>query len=219
MKYLVIDTETNGLMDYKRPADAPGQPRLAEFAGLLVDDAGEIEQEYQRYIRPPMLEDGPEWLMTEETTAINGITNQALWNDGVPVEEVLNWYATHILSGRAIVAFGAQFDCKFMRAEFRRAAMDDLFERTPNICLMRSAKPFASQIGREIVKADGSNKGWPKLSDFAAFCGVPMGSKEHGGLEDARVAALCFRYMLDNGFEAIPEVHTSKNYEEIKNNV
>lgn len=219
MKFLIIDTETNGIMDYAKPADHPDQPRVAEFAGLLVDESGEIEGEYQRYIKPPMLDTGPEWLMTEETTAINGITNQSLWNDGVPIKEVLDWYSMHIAAGRAVVAFGAQFDCKMMRSELRRAGMDDLFERTPNICLMRSARPFAKQIGRQIIKAGGSNKGWVKLTDLCAFCGVPVGPKLHGGLEDARLAALCFRYMLDNGFIPEPDVHHAKNYEEIKANV
>lgn len=220
MGYLIIDTETNGLMDYKRPADAPGQPRVAEFAGILVDDKGEIESEYQRYIMPPMSDiDGnrlPEWLMTEETTEVNGITNQVLWNNGVPIKEVLDWYEIQILAGRVIVAYGAQFDCKMMRSEFRRADRDDLFERTPNICLMRSARPFAAQIGREIVKEGGSQKGWPKLTDFCNFCGVPVGPKLHGGIEDTRLAALCFRYMLDNGFEPRPEVHHAKDYDAIR---
>lgn len=217
--FLVIDTETNGLMDYKRPADAPGQPRVAEFAALLVNKDGEVESEFQRYIKPPMLDTGPEWAMTEETTEVNGITNQTLWNLGVPIKEVLDWYSMHILSGRAVVAFGAQFDCKMMRSELRRAGMDDLFERTPNICLMRSARPFAKQIGREIVKAGGSNKGWVKLTDLCNFCGVPVGPKLHGGIEDTRLTALCFRYMLENGFDPTPAVHHAKDYEEIKNNV
>lgn len=220
MQYLIIDTETNGVMDYKRPADADGQPSVAEFAAIAVDENGEVEYEFQRYIKPPIGNDGPAWAMTAETTAVNKITNQMLWENGVPICEVLSWYASHILSGRAIVAFGAQFDCKMMRAEFRRAGMDDLFDRTPNICLMRSARPFAKSIGREIIKAGGSNKGWPKLTDFADFCGAIYDPETlHGALPDVRLKAVCFRYMLENGFRPEPEVHHAKNYEEIRANV
>ena len=32
MKFVVLDTETSGLFDYCKPADADGQPRLAEIA-------------------------------------------------------------------------------------------------------------------------------------------------------------------------------------------
>ena len=28
MSYVVLDTETSGLMDFKKPADAPGQERV-----------------------------------------------------------------------------------------------------------------------------------------------------------------------------------------------
>ena len=32
MKYAVIDTETSGLFDFSKPAEAEGQPRLASLA-------------------------------------------------------------------------------------------------------------------------------------------------------------------------------------------
>jgi len=211
MPYILIDIETNGLMDYKRPADAEGQPRIAEFAAILLDDSGEIESEFQRYILPD------DWSMTPETTAVNLITDEVLRAEGVPIKEVLDFYDLHIRAGRPMVAFGAQFDGKLMRSEFRRAGRDDLFEITPNLCLMRTARDFAKSIGREIVKAGGSQKGWPKLTDFCNFCGVTVG-KVHGGLEDARLAALCFRYMLDNGFDPAPTVHHAKDYDAIKDN-
>jgi DNA polymerase III epsilon subunit-like protein len=216
--YLIIDTETNGLMDYKRPADAPGQPRVAEFAGILVTDNGDVELEFQRYIKPPMTDGGPAWVMTEEATKKNNITNEMLWNQGVPINEVLNWYQAHIIAGRTVVAFGAQYDCKMMRSELRRADRDDLFEHTPNICLMRECRAWAKSIGRDIIKAGGSQKGWPKLTDLATFCGVPFNEADlHGALADARIKAACFNYMLDNGFEAVGRVHHAKDYDAIKN--
>lgn len=217
MSYLVIDTETSGLMDYKRPADAPGQPRVIEFAGVLLDDDARVQDTFHRFIRPPSSEDGYEWMVTPEVTAIHGLTHEFLCDNGVPIKEVLEWYSTNILADRSIVAFGAQFDCKMMRAELRRAGMDDLFERTRNICLMRSARPFAKTIGRELVKAGGNNKGWPKLSDLCAFLGIEPQEQAHSAINDALVTALCFAKMLGLGFDATPEVHHAKNYEEIRN--
>lgn len=220
MKFLIIDTETNGLPDYKRPADAPGQPRVAEFAGIIIDHNGEVDREYQRFIKPPSSEDGYDWLMSPEATATNHITDEDLQTLGVPIEEVLTWYKDRILEGLPIVAFGAQFDCKMMRAEFRRAGWDDLFERTPNICLMRSARPFAKLVGRELTKAGGSNRGWPKHTDLADFCGAIYDRETlHGALADARLSTVCFRYMLDHGFDAVPEVHHAKDYEAIRSNL
>jgi DNA polymerase-3 subunit epsilon len=209
MGYIVIDTETNGLMDYSRPAHAEGQPRVAEFAMLLLNDNRQVEGEFQRYIQP----DG--WVMNPETTAINGLTDEVLREQGASISEVVDIYTQHVLDGRAVVAFGAQFDTKMMRAELRRAGRDDLFEQTPNICLMFSARAFAKKIGRQIIKADGSQKGYPKLSDLCAFLEVEQG-KEHSALGDARSTAACFTAMVSLGFDPTPSVHHAKNYEAIK---
>lgn len=212
---MLFDTETNGLMDYKRPADAPGQPRVAEFAAILTDHRGNVLHEFQRYIKPPMIDGVPEWTMTPEATEINGITDEMLQAEGVPIGIVLDFWQRQVLARYVPTAYGAQFDCKMMRSELRRAELDDLFEQTPNVCIMRAARPFAKQIGREIIKAGGNNKGWPKLSDLCAFLGVPQ-QKEHGGLDDTRSLAACFKQMLELGFEPRPEVHHAKNYEEIR---
>lgn len=217
--FLVIDTESNGLFDYKRSAEAAEQPRLVEFAAILVDANGDKEEEFQRYILP----DG--WKMTPEATEVNGITDEMLREKGVPVAEVLDFYTTQILSGRAVVAFAAQHDCKIMRGELRRReairadfehrAMNeeaDLFTRTPNVCLMRQARPFAKTIGRELVKAGANNKGWPKLTDLMNFLGVIYDPTSlHGALADCRGAEACFRLMLDQGFQPEPTVYFSKD--------
>lgn len=217
--FMVCDTETNGLMDFKRDADAPGQPRVAEFAAILLDEQGHVESEWQRYICPPLLADGTrEWLMSPETTAINRITDDILLAEGVPIKEVLDWYETRIvLEDRAVVAFHAQFDCKMMRAEYRRAGRPDLFERTRNTCLMRSARPFAKSLGRDLVKAGGNNKGWPKVTDLVTFLGLNFDPNTlHGALADARVETCCFQDMLKLGFDPAPIVHQAKNLEEIR---
>jgi DNA polymerase III epsilon subunit-like protein len=207
--YLVIDTETSGLMDYKRPADAPGQPRVASIAFIRLSESLVVEREYERLILPT------DWGVSEDTTAVHGLTMERLMSEGVPIEEVLNVYEQEIAQGRAIVAFGAQFDCKMMRSELRRAGRPDLFEETANICLMRAARPFAKKIGRELVKAGGNNKGWPKLSDLCAFLGVEQGV-EHDALDDARAVVACFTEMVKLGFDPTPEVHHAKDYEAIR---
>lgn len=211
--YMVIDTETSKLPDYTKDADHPDQPRLADFAAILLDTDGIVEREWQRYVKP----DG--WLMEPGATAINGLTDDFLRDNGVPIEEVLDFYAGQITAGRAVIAYGAQFDCKIMRGEIRRndPEADDLFEHTFNVCLMREARPFAKSIGREIVKAGGSNKGWPKLDDLCAFLGIERKEK-HGGIVDARDTALCFQKMLLLGYQPQPRVHRSKNLEKIRSN-
>jgi DNA polymerase III epsilon subunit-like protein len=232
MKYLVIDTETNALPDYGRSAEAEGQPRLAEFCGIIVDEQGDTIEEWQRYVQPGIGPDGKDrWCMEPGATEVNKITDDLLREKGTSILEVLDWYVSRIIIDRMpVVAYGAQFDTKIMRGELRRAEAlaceteqrafneeCDLFEETLNTCLMRQARPFAKMIGREIVKAGGNNKGWPKLTDFCDFLGVIYDKDSmHGATADARAAATCFRLMLDQGFDPAPSIHRSKNYEAIK---
>ncbi len=194
--FAIIDTETNGLFDFKKPADAEGQPRLAELAMILVNDKLEIEAEYAGYVRP----DG--WEMTPEASAINGLTTDFLNEKGFPISEVLSEYQNAILEGRAIVAFNAQHDCKTMRGELRRAGLDDLFEQTKNVCVMRKANGF-------IPKASGK-KGWPSLAEAREF--LKLGHHEaHKAQSDAHAALEIFRHLTAVGADLTPEVHYAAN--------
>lgn len=208
---LVIDTETNKLPDYTKDADHPDQPRVADFAAIALDASGAVQFEFQRYIKP----DG--WSMDPGASAINGLTDDFLREQGIPIGIVLDFYQQSIAQGYGIVAYGAQFDCKLMRGELRRAGLDDMFYETRNVCLMREARPFAKSIGREIIKAGGNNRGWPKLDDLCAFLGIER-TEKHGGLTDARDTALCFQKMLGLGYQPIFRVHESKNLEQIRSN-
>lgn len=222
MKFVVIDTETSGLMDYDRGADAEGQPRVAEVGLIFLDDKLMVEREYQTYVQP----DG--WEVEPEAYEINGLTTEFLREHGVPIQMPLAVYAQAILEGRSVVSFGAQFDCKMMRGEFRQYKLDDLFEQTKSLCIMRGLMSHAKQTGRRLNKydAEGNIKltkagvpagGMPKLTDACRYFDISLPEKAHGALGDARVAALIYKAMVDEGFAGEAIVHYSKDYETIRN--
>lgn len=70
MKTLVFDTETTGVTKHPQAKDAV-QPRIIEFAGVIVDERCEVVSEYSTLIDP-----GEE--ITEEITKITGITNEMI---------------------------------------------------------------------------------------------------------------------------------------------
>lgn len=201
--YIVIDTETSDLAVFKGadgkpvPADAEGQPRLAELAMIYLDSEMNIEKELALYVRP----DG--WHMTEGAMAINGLTDDFLNENGKPVVEVLSHYQNAIEEGRVVLAFGAQFDCKILRGELRRAELDDMFDKTLNSCLMRACTPL------NIPKANGK-KGWPGLTDACAHFGITLEGK-HTGLGDARAAVEIARKLKELDALQLPAVHLAKN--------
>lgn len=203
MSAAVIDTETNALPDFKRSADAVGQPRLAQLSMVLIGLTGEIQGEQNFYVKP----DG--WSMSPEVTAINGLTDEFLHEHGATIVEVLEAYSQVIREGRFIIAFNAQFDCKIMRGELRRAGMSDLFEETRNICVMRKANG--------IILKEGGKKGWPSLARCRDVLGLSHDGA-HRGMKDATDALAVYRHLLVQGVDLTPEVHHHANVEEIRAN-
>ncbi len=195
--HMVFDTETTGLFNFKLPADDPSQPRLASAAFLICDEAGEEIDAHKFYVR---LEG---WGMPAEAGAINGLTTEFLCEKGIPVCEVLDFYQEHIEAGRIVSAYNAQFDLKMMRSEFRRAGRDDLFERTPNLCLMRNLDPYG---------ADGLciNRGFVKLSVACEFFGI-VNEDAHDALSDARAARGILARLIRDGRLPEAKVHFAKN--------
>jgi len=196
--YAVIDTETSGLFDFAKPADADGQPRLAHLAMILLD--GELREEgiIDLLVRP----EG--WVMPPEVAAINHLPHELLLEKGLPVTDVLATYTDAVDAGRIVVAFNAQYDTKIMRGELRRANIDDRFERTPNICVMRALTDIC-----QIPKANGRGYKFPKLAEAMAHFQIEQhGAHSAGG--DARSALELFRKLHEIGAVPAPAVHFAK---------
>lgn len=199
--YLLIDTETSGLFDFSKPADADGQPRLAELAMILIDptDRGGA-MEHNFLIRPEGWEIGP------EMGAINGLTQALLDDQGVPVSEAIAAYAAAIDHGAIVVTFNAQFDTKVMRGEMRRAGVDDRFEKTPNICAMRALTNVCN-----IPKKTGRGVKFPKFAEaYAHFFGQPP-EGQHTARGDCNALLEIFMEMFQRDLLPEPAVFFAKN--------
>jgi DNA polymerase-3 subunit epsilon len=191
--YVVFDTETTGLFQFKDratgepiPADAPGQPRMASFAAILADEDGKEISRIKAYVRP----DG--WSIDgTDAGRINGLTDAFLTEHGIPVIDVLALWNRWIDEGLQVCAFNAQFDQKMMRAELRRAGLPDRFEDTKAICLMRALDPY----GKEGLCIQ---RGYVKLSVACEHFGI-VNAAAHDAMGDAEAAlALLARLIADN---------------------
>lgn len=206
-RYAIFDTETTGLFKFRDeagnpvPADAPGQPRLAHIGLVLLDDLLTEERSIDLYVKP----DG--WTMPEAASAVNGLTDEFLHANGVPIADVLDQYVSLIDVEYVMVAFNAQFDLKVMRGELRRAGMDDRFERTPNICVMKASTDVC-QIPR--MRPGGGFK-QPKLSEACEFFKI-TNEKAHSAGGDARAACEIFRRLHALGALPEPQVYYAKNH-------
>lgn len=199
-EFVVFDTETTGIFDFKKPADDPSQPRLASIAMIVTDPHGSPLRSIKRYIRP----DG--WSMPQgpnSAGSVNGLTDEILLERGVPVGEVLDLYEGFIKDGYCVAAFNAQFDCKVMRSEFRRAGRDDLFERTSNTCIMRSCKPYQE---RGLFVRNGQ---FVKLSAACEFFGI-ANANAHDAMADAEAARAIMAIQIADGNLIPPQVHYAR---------
>lgn len=197
--FVVADTETSGLFDFSKPADADGQPRLASLTMIHLDADCGVASRRDILIKP----DG--WVLGAEAAAVNGLTMERLEAEGVPVRDVLEEYSGVVKSGRAIAAFNAQYDTKVMRGELRRAGMDDLFHVTRNICLMRAMTdvcqmPYAN--GRAGFK-------FPKLAEALAHIGV-VNAAEHTSGGDADGALQVLLWLRKHQMLPVAGVHLAK---------
>jgi DNA polymerase III subunit epsilon len=199
--YIILDCENSGLFDFSKPADAEGQPRLAELAMIYANENLEFERDYTGYVKP----DG--WEMSAETTAINGITNEHLAEHGLPIVEVLNVYHSAIKEGRIVIAYNAQFDLKQLRGESRRAGLDDLFETTPNVCAMRAS----TDVCRIPYKNGRAGFKFPKLSEACEFFKIEQ-SGQHTAMGDAIACWKISQKLKEIGKLPDAAVHYAKNH-------
>lgn len=198
LRYLVIDTETNGLFNFKLPADAEGQPRLAHLAMIEADENGVEIDRTDIYVKP----NG--WNMTAGASIVNGLTDEFLHANGSPIEIALQAYREKILSGQIVVAFNAQYDLKVMRGEFRRCNMPDLFEQTPNICVMRPMTAIC-----QIPRANGAGIKFPNLAEAMAYFGHTLDGA-HQAINDAEGALKVMVGLMRMGALPAPAVHYAK---------
>lgn len=198
--WLVFDTETTGIPNNKLPADDPAQPRLAAVTIFRCDESLHVLDTQSAYIKP----DG--WVMPEEITQYNGITQDILERLGEPIRPILDRYVSLIDEGYAVAAYGAQFDCKVMRGELRRAGIDDRFTSTQNLCIMRKCMGV-------VIKANGK-KGMPKLKEavehFKLHIPQPPPDKPKCWW-DSFAAKEVFAKLRQIGIKGLePEVHFAK---------
>lgn len=223
--YIIIDTEGTGLFTHKYPADypdaekagmtmpsdAPGQPRMAAFAAVLAGPDLSFQEQYSTYIRPEgwLQPDGQTMLeMPQGAFDVHGLTMDFLHTHGVPAAMALAVYVQAIKDGRAVLGFNQQHDGRQVRAELRRAGLDDMFEQTKTVCAMRSMQ--AAKI--KVKKLNGKG-GWPRLIDAAAHFEIDYPTDvHHDALHDTLVTRHIGERLHHMGVLLEPAVHYAKDH-------
>lgn len=160
----IIDVETTGL--------SPELDRVIELATVTVRD-GEIIDRFETLVNPG------ERIMAV-TTNITGIDAAMLANAPTPEAALKRWVA-YLGDGGQFVAHNAEFDWRFLKAEFARAGLPFPFKR--KFCTMKMAETVFTH-GRRI-----------KLDYLVKRLGLEA-SPCHRAMPDADAAAQAFIRML-----------------------
>lgn len=189
MNYAIIDTEGSGLFDFKKPADAPGQPRMAALGLILANDKFEIEEKHGWLVRP----DG--WVFDDASEAAkkNGLTHAQLLAEGVDARVPLRAVGDAIDQRRIWVGFNAPHDMKTFRAESRYVGFPDRYMQTRYICVMQGCRQLV-----DARTADGRKKA-PRLEEACLHFGIDQGVGAHTGLGDAESALEILWRLRDAG--------------------
>lgn len=190
--YLIVDCESSGLFSWDQPADAPGQPRVAQVGLIFVNHDLKIEAEHEFLIKP----EG--WEMSDEAAKVTGLTTEHLKEHGGPIADALALYNAGIDARRVVVGHNIDYDAKCLRAENRRAGLDDRYMQTRTLCTMRSSTDICQ------IPPNGNRGGykWPRLSEACLFFGIDQPAA-HSALADAHSAYQIMLKLVERG--ALPE--------------
>lgn len=108
-KYLIFDTETTGLLNYRLPGDDPSQPHIVQLAAILCDDDKRTFGSIDLTIAP----DG--WTIPDEISKIHGITTDQAKEFGVPIEAAMAIFIGLFSKADVLIAHNLEFDLAMLK--------------------------------------------------------------------------------------------------------
>ena len=173
--WLVFDTETTGLVN-NASSDVRDQPYVIEFAGVVINKAGDVIYEYEQLFKPPVA-------LTPKITEITGLTDERLKDAATfDCDAVQNLMTKPGVV--AAVAHNFAFDRAMLSFEFQRAQR--VLTWPPlQLCTVEATYPIHGRrfkLGQMYKHFFGE--------DFAGA---------HRAMADVKALARCTAYMLQRG--------------------
>jgi DNA polymerase III epsilon subunit-like protein len=189
---LFLDTETNGLpkrWDLSPYAYPDNWPRLAELGWVAIPSnqlVGGADYDVDSYLIKP---DG--WRMPAAVGAVNGISQQLLDSQGLPVRDVLQMLKQDFDDADFVVAHNVDFDRSVLGAELTRVfghkIAEERLRAVPWLCTMRKTADVCRIPGARGWK-------WPRLEELHRFLfNEDSQHGQHRAEADVRTLVDCYR--------------------------
>ena len=173
---LFFDTETTGMVEFKKPHTDPSQPDLLQLAFILDDDDGNTMETFCSILFSENY-----GAIHEKALAVHGISREKARMFGISALEGLESFKKAYERSRTLIAHNITFDKKIMNIAFYRCEEISHPENTPiEYCTMRTATPILKLPGRFGHK-------WPTLDEAYRVLVDPEGfSGAHDALNDVK---------------------------------
>lgn len=202
--YLVFDTETTGIPNYRLPADHPSQPRICQITALGTDESRRTRYAFTALIRPE-----PDWPEpSPQAMAANGLTLELLRRHGIPIVDALAIFNRFIDCCTLMIGHNPNFDFKMLRGEFRRNKMPDRYGERPYFCTQVHSTNFCKLPPTDkMIRAGRTNFKSPKLEEAVRICLGREHTNAHSAIADVNVCKELFFWLLDQGVKPEGRFH------------
>lgn len=193
MKFLLFDTETNGLpKDYKASyTEVDNWPRVIQLAWILADENAQVLHEHACLIKP----DG--WTVPAEKFWIdNGHSTERNQAEGVPMDSVLDLFMEVKHQADVLVAHNLNFDHRIVWAEIIRSGREPR-HGMHKICTMQKSTSYCKIPAKRGYK-------WPKLEELHQVLFNRGFEGAHDALADIRATKDCFFELVRLGVIELP---------------
>lgn len=211
--FLVFDTESNDMLNFKLDADHPQQARIVQLAAVLVDEGLNLMDEVSMIIRP----DG--WKIAPGAQKAHGISLQRCFDEGRPIAEAIEAFDALAESCETLVAFNIRWDNKFIRGERRRLGRPDRFGEKREFDVMKASSPICKIPATPAMVRAGRAKQHktPNLSQaHEILCGATFDGA-HDAMADVLATLNVMRVLRDkHGVDITGEIPASFKKEEGK---
>lgn len=188
---LFYDTETTGLINFKRRSHDPSQPHLVQLAALLMDDEGNEIQSLSVIIEPNGYE------IPKEASDVHGITTEFAKKVGIPLEYAVMPFLNMAHKANQLVAHNISFDNRVIKIAKKRLPDIKFPEMTAtNFCTMNKSKSIVNLPATpKMIAAGFTGPKVPKLEECIKHFFDEELEGAHDALVDVRACARVYYHL------------------------
>lgn len=189
MKALIFDTETTGMVQFRKPPEDESQPALIQLGMLLIDT-----DDWLPRARHSMLVQLPEGARIEPAAhAAHGISEADCARYGVPSIVACSLFNQSCLQADIVVAHNLAFDTSIMKTALHRlGSKPHRLDGRQLICTKEASTDVLKLPGKYGYK-------WPTLAEaYRHYTGLEIDGA-HDALVDTEACLAVFRGLAQEG--------------------